>query len=66
VFDTLFPSHNLKRLNEPVETITAIDPLEGAPAATQAPAATEAPAVNVPAATDAPTPEPTDAPAVVG
>ena len=63
VFDTLFPSHNLKRLNAPEEAITAADPIENAaaavtPAPTEVPAATEVPAETsteeVPAATEAP------------
>src|SRR5699024_4483036 len=40
VFDTLFPSHSLKQFVDDGETITAVDPLEGATEPTEAPAAT--------------------------
>lgn len=67
VFDTLFPSHNLKNLIKPGETIQAIEPIEdvntnvGA-AATQAPVSV----TPVPEAAPATVVEATEAPAVVG
>ena len=69
VFDTLFPSHNLKQMNAPGETISAIDPLENEPTAapSEEPVVTAAPSQAPVVATNAPesseAPASTDAPA---
>ena len=55
VFDTLFPSHTLKKPAEQGGDITAVDPLEQDAQETQAPEETEAPVVTAePTVTEAP------------
>ena len=55
VFDTLFPSHTLKKPAEQGGDITAVDPLEQDAQQTLAPEATEAPVVTAePVVTEAP------------
>ena len=71
VFDTLFPSHNLKQMNAPGETISAIDPLENEPTAapSDAPATaepTQAPVISTEAPTTTDVPVSSEAPAESG
>ena len=56
VFDTLFPSHDLKALKQPNETLSAVDPAQN-------PVATVVPSIApLELVTEAPTDAPTEAP----